>query len=242
VASGTLPSVSWIMSMGVVDEHPPAPPVFGDLAVTQQVLATLLSNPAVWEKTIVFVTYDENGGFFDHVVPPTAPAGTADEYLTATPTIGGDGGPGGTIITGPIGLGFRVPMLVLSPFSAGGFVCRDTFDHTSLLRFIETRFATPVPNLSAWRRSVTGDLTSAVNFAGGSPTTVEAVRQLVADAQVVASTDVAGQGEAVATECPANAEADELGLVGSPPAYPIPTPQTMPTQESGSAPSPSGPG
>ena len=68
-------------------------------------------------------------------------------------------------IKGPIGLGFRVPLLVLSPFSRGGFLCSDTFDHTSLLRFLETRFGAEVPNLSAWRRSTTGDLTSAFNFA-----------------------------------------------------------------------------
>ena len=67
---------------------------------------------------------------------------------------------------GPIGLGFRVPMIVMSPFSRGGFLCSDTFDHTSMLRFLETRFGVEVPNLSAWRREVTGDLTSAFNFAG----------------------------------------------------------------------------
>jgi phospholipase C len=68
-------------------------------------------------------------------------------------------------IRGPIGLGFRVPMLVVSPFSRGGLVCSDIFDHTSTLRFIERRFGARVPNLSAWRRRVTGDLTSAFNFA-----------------------------------------------------------------------------
>ena len=62
-------------------------------------------------------------------------------------------------------MGPRVPLLVISPFSRGGFVCSDVFDHTSLLRFLETRFGVEVPNLSAWRRSVTGDLVSAFNFA-----------------------------------------------------------------------------
>jgi phospholipase C len=56
-------------------------------------------------------------------------------------------------------------MLVVSPFSRGGLVCSDVFDHTSTLRFLETRFRVAVPNLSAWRRRVTGDLTSAFNFA-----------------------------------------------------------------------------
>ena len=92
--------------------------------------------------------------------PPTAPKGTKGEWLTA-PLLP----PESAGIRGPIGLGFRVPMLVVSPFSRGGLVCRDTFDHTSTLRFLETRFGAPVPNLSNWRRGVAGDLTSAFNFA-----------------------------------------------------------------------------
>jgi phospholipase C len=253
VAAGTLPAVSWIMSMGVVDEHPPSPDVFGDLAVTQQVLATLLSNPSVWEKTVLFVTYDENGGFFDHVPPPTPgplatspteiPSGTAydGEYLTTNPTIGGWSGPDGNVY-GPVGLGFRVPLLVLSPFSTGGYVSRDTFDHTSLLRFIETRFGVPVPNLSPWRRSVTGDLTSAINFAGGAAGLSQSVKTLVTDAGIVAGTPVATQtGRAVAENCPVDSEADEVGVAGSPPSYPMSGSQSVPGQEPGGAPSPSGP-
>jgi len=67
-------------------------------------------------------------------------------------------------INGPIGLGFRVPMLIISPFSRGGFISSDLFDHTSVLRFLETRFGAEVPNLSAWRRSAVGDMTSAFNL------------------------------------------------------------------------------
>src|SRR5581483_3905520 len=88
-----------------------------------------------------------------------APAGTADEFLTV-PNLP-DVAQG---IPGPIGLGFRVPTLVISPFSRGGFVCSDVFDHTSMLRFLERRFGAEVPNLSAWRRGHTGDMTSAFNF------------------------------------------------------------------------------
>ena len=68
-------------------------------------------------------------------------------------------------IRGPIGLGFRVPCIVVSPWSRGGLVCSDMFDHTSVLRLVESRFGAEVPNLSKWRRSVTGDMTSAFNFA-----------------------------------------------------------------------------
>jgi phospholipase C len=107
----------------------------------------------------VFLTWDENGGFFDHVAPPVAPAGTPGEYLTVPDLTGAAGG-----IGGPIGLGFRVPLLVLPPFSKGGFLCSETFDHTSILRFLERRFGPEVPNLSAWRREATGDLTGAFNF------------------------------------------------------------------------------
>jgi phospholipase C len=83
-------------------------------------------------------------------VPPTPPAGTPGEFVA------GHGE--------PIGLGFRVPMLVVSPFSRGGFVCRDVFDHTSLLLFLERRFGVRAANLSDWRRRTVGDLTAAFNF------------------------------------------------------------------------------
>ena len=106
------------------------------------------------------MTYDENGGFFDHVTPPTPPAGTPGEYLTVDPLPALAGG-----VAGPIGLGPRVPTLVISPFSRGGFVSSAVFDHTSLLRFLETRFGAEVPNLSAWRRATCGDLTGALNLA-----------------------------------------------------------------------------
>lgn len=117
-------------------------------------------HPRVWRKTALFITWDENGGFFDHVAPPVAPKGTKGEYLSVANLPAAANG-----IRGPIGLGFRVPMLVVSPFTRGGLVCSDTFDHTSMLRFVETRFGVEVPNLSAWRRRVTGDLTGAFNFA-----------------------------------------------------------------------------
>ena len=75
VQSGTLPSVSWIIPPLGYDEHPPAPPNLGAWYI-DQVLQTLIANPKVWSKTVLFVMYDENDGFFDHVPPPVAPAGT----------------------------------------------------------------------------------------------------------------------------------------------------------------------
>ena len=152
VLAGTLPAVSWIMPPLAECEHPAAPPEYGEFLV-QEILDTLVSNPDVWSRTLFLVVYDENGGFFDHVVPPTPPAGTAGEHLTVTPLPAAASG-----IAGPVGLGFRVPCLVVSPFSRGGYVCSETFDlTTSTLRLLEARFGVEVPNLSAWRRSVTGE-------------------------------------------------------------------------------------
>jgi phospholipase C len=160
VAGGRLPQVSWITAGVFKSEHPGfSTPLAGEI-VARQVVETLLSNPKVWARTALFITWDENGGFFDHVAPPTPPPGTKGEFVSVTPLPAPANG-----IRGPIGLGFRVPMLVVSPFSRGGLVYTDVLDHTSTLRFLETRFGVEVPNLSAWRRSVTGDLTGAFNFA-----------------------------------------------------------------------------
>jgi phospholipase C len=156
VASDNLPAVSWIISPDGYDEHPPAPPTLGEW-YTQKILDTLTSNPEVWAKTVLFVMYDENDGFFDHVPPPVAPAGTPGEYLTVSPLPSDAGG-----VAGPIGLGVRVPMIVVSPFSAGGWVCSETFDHTSQLRFLESVFGVRAPNISRWRRKTVGDLTAAL--------------------------------------------------------------------------------
>src|SRR5262249_36199922 len=144
-AAGTLPQVSWVLAPLVQSEHPPAPVTYGEVAAAR-VLNALTLNPSVWSRTALFITYDENGGFFDHLPPPVAPKGTPGEWLKVNPLPGDAAG-----VAGPIGLGFRVPLLLVSPYSRGGFVCSDTFDHTSLLRFLETRFGVEVPNLSVWR-------------------------------------------------------------------------------------------
>src|SRR5205807_5162716 len=116
----------------------------------------------------LLVTYDENGGFFDHVAPVTAPPGTAGEYVTA-PAVPDPTVIGSPAITGPIGLGLRVPMVIVSPFSRGGFVSSDLFDHTSVLRFLETPSGAEMTNLSGRRRASAGDLTSVLNFKKRDP-------------------------------------------------------------------------
>jgi phospholipase C len=170
--SNRLPQVSWLLTAVSDTEHPNfSSAVAGEIAA-RTIVEALVSNPKIWARTALFITWDENGGFFDHVAPPTPRAGTKGEFLTLStlPTVA-EG------IRGPIGLGFRVPMLVVSPFSRGGLVCSDVFDHTSTLRFLETRFGAKVPNLSGWRRSVTGDLTSAFNFAATPRTSVPSLPQ-----------------------------------------------------------------
>jgi phospholipase C len=155
-----LPQVSWLLTGVLETEHPGFSSVVSGELAAREIVEALVDHPKTWKKTALFITWDENGGFFDHVAPPVPRAGTKGEFVTV-PTLP-DVAEG---IRGPIGLGFRVPMLVVSPFSRGGLVCSDVFDHTSMLRFLETRFGVKVPNLTKWRRSMTGDLTSSFNFA-----------------------------------------------------------------------------
>ncbi|MBP4044407.1 phosphocholine-specific phospholipase C [Chromobacterium violaceum] len=145
--NGTLPQVSWIVAPEAYSEHPSAPPAAGAYLL-DRVLQALTANPDVWASTVLLLNYDENDGLFDHMPPPVPPAGTAAEF------IGGK----------PIGLGPRVPMLVLSPWSRGGHVCSQVFDHTSVIRFLETWTGVQEPNISAWRRQICGDLSSALDF------------------------------------------------------------------------------
>ena len=148
--TGNIPQVTWIVPPSTVTEHPDYLPAAGE-DHTNQVLQALWSNPALWAKTALVLNYDENDGQFDHVTPPTPEPGTPGEFVNGQ----------------SIGLGYRVPCLVISPFSRGGYVCSTTFDHTSTLRLIEARFGVEIANLSKWRRETCGDLTAAFGF--GAP-------------------------------------------------------------------------
>jgi phospholipase C len=153
---GRLPQVSWLVAPTAQTEHPDYFPAAGAEYIAQK-LDAIASNPDLWFKTAFILCYDENDGMFDHVPPPVAPAGTPDEFVNAS----------STGLTN-IGLGFRTPTTIVSPWTAGGFVCSEVFDHTSLIRFIEARFGVTEPNISAWRRQTCGDLTSAFRF-GNAP-------------------------------------------------------------------------
>ncbi|WP_328535838.1 phosphocholine-specific phospholipase C [Streptomyces sp. NBC_00344] len=162
VKAGTLPQVSWIAAPEAFSEHPNWPANYGAWYVSQ-VLDALTSNPEVWSKTALFVTYDENDGYFDHVLPPFPPASADRGASTVDTSL--DWFPGSpAYAAGPYGLGQRVPMIVVSPWSTGGFVDSELFDHTSILRFMERRFGVREPNISPWRRAICGDLTSAFDF------------------------------------------------------------------------------
>ena len=147
VASGSLPTVSWIIAPESASEHPAWSPANGAHFI-DGVIRALTADPEVWASTALFINYDENDGYFDHVPPPVPPPGTPGEFVRGE----------------PIGLGPRVPMLVVSPWSRGGAVCSETFDHSSVIRFLETWLGVPEPNISAWRRAISGDLTSAFDF------------------------------------------------------------------------------
>jgi phospholipase C len=162
---GNLPTVSWLLTYGEVTEHPNFLPAAGAEFIANKITA-MAANPDIWNSTVFVLNYDENDGRFDHVNPPTPPAGTADEFVTL-PSRSGTYGMGY-----PIGLGFRVPCMVVSPWTTGGYVASEVFDHTSTLQLIEqvcaaNGYATANEgdpgfntNISAWRRQNCGDMTS----------------------------------------------------------------------------------
>ena len=111
-----LPAVSWIMPTSTESEHPDHMPAAGAAFVARKIEA-IAANPEVWAKTVFILDYDENDGIFDHVAPPVPPQGTPGEFIDGL----------------PIGGGFRVPCIIVSPWTAGGWVCSQPFDHTSVL-------------------------------------------------------------------------------------------------------------
>ncbi|MDD3762112.1 MAG: phospholipase C, phosphocholine-specific [Nevskiales bacterium] len=167
VLAGTLPQVSWIVGPARYSEHTgPSSPVQGGWFI-QEVIKALIADPAVWSKTVLLVMFDENDGFFDHVPPPCAPSRRLDGSLAGASTVDdrAERYEGLEFHQGVFGPGPRVPMYVISPWSRGGWVNSQVFDHTSIIRFIEARFGVYEPNISPWRRAVCGDLTSCFNFA-----------------------------------------------------------------------------
>jgi phospholipase C len=146
-AHDKLPTVSWILPTSWQSEHPDYTPAAGADFVASKIDA-IAANPDVWAKTVFILNYDENDGLFDHVPPPTPPAGTPGEFVDGV----------------PIGAGFRVPCIIVSPWTAGGWISSSTSDHTSTLQFLEKLTGVTVPNITQWRRDTFSDLTSALGF------------------------------------------------------------------------------
>jgi len=176
VDSGQLPTVSWLVPPQNFSDHPVSP--WYGTWITSEILDILTKNPEVWKKTIFILTYDENDGYFDHIPPFVAPdpldpatgkcsdgIDTNVEYIRREKELK-QGVPPKEARTGSIGLGFRVPLIVASPWTRGGYVNSQVFDHTSSLQFLEkflshkTGKELKETNISQWRRTVCGDLTS----------------------------------------------------------------------------------
>lgn len=186
VNTGKLPAVSWLAGPQNFSDHPSAP-WYGAWYVSE-ILDILTKNPEVWKKTIFITTYDENDGYFDHVKPFSIPDAnipgtgkvsqgidTEIEHVRLANELK-QGVPEKAAREAPIGLGFRVPMLIASPWSRGGRVCSEVFDHTSTLQFLEVFFSNKlkkeikIENISNWRRAICGDLTSVFTpFNGEKP-------------------------------------------------------------------------
>ncbi len=178
IKEGRLPQVSWINAPSIYCEHPgPSSPVQGAWFL-QEVLDALTAVPEVWSKTVLLVNFDENDGYFDHVPSPSAPSVNPDKTLAGKATLSDaemqaeyfnhpapPGSRSQPAADGRVyGPGPRVPLYAISPWSRGGWVNSQVFDHTSVLRFLEARFGVAEPNISPFRRAVCGDLTSAFNF------------------------------------------------------------------------------
>lgn len=180
VLNDNLPQVSWVLPSEDNSEHPGAPssPYRGG-DFTHRVLEAVTSNPEVWSKTVFFLTFDENDGLFDHIPAPAVPSYNLDNTLAGKATLDIKGMyfdnkrsknnylDKRDIISGdirPWGLGPRVPMYIISPWSKGGWVHSEVADHSSVGQFIEKRFGITIPAISPWHRAVCSDLTSAFDF------------------------------------------------------------------------------
>ena len=187
VKNGQLPTVSWLVAPESFSDHPSSA-WYGAWYISET-MDILTQNPEVWKKTIFILTYDENDGYFDHVPPFVAPhphkpgTGKVSEPIDTTPDYvsSADEQSKKTLAReSSIGLGYRVPLVIASPWSRGGYVCSEVYDHTSSLQFLEkflshkTGKKIEEPNISAWRRTVCGDLTAAFRPYNGEPITTPA--------------------------------------------------------------------
>lgn len=157
-----LPQVSWIVSPTERSEHATNHPAAGE-DFTNSILMALQENPEVYKNTVFILNYDEGGQFYDHAWTPTIPLNSLD----GNSTVSTDGEINSDVLVdspNPIGLGFRVPLLIVSPWTRGNIVYSQVLDHTSVIKFLEKKFSVFNPNISPWRREITGDLLGAFDF------------------------------------------------------------------------------
>ena len=227
IKEGKLPQVAWMNAPAIYCEHPSTSSPVQAAWFIQEVLDALTSVPEVWSKTVLLINFDENDGYFDHVPSPSAPSYVAPNQYAGKSTLSAEdmqyeyythSAPQGSaegkqpkpdhLVYGP---GPRVPFFVISPWSRGGWVNSQVFDHTSILMFLEKRFGVMEPNISPYRRAICGDLTSAFNFKNPNAEFLPVL-----------------QGRK------SRSEADSLRVSQSKlPAVPIPTDISMPIQEGG---------
>lgn len=185
VDNDTLPTVSWLVPPQHFSDHPGSP-WYGAWCVSE-VMNILTKNPDFWKKTIFIVTYDENDGYFDHVPPFVPPSPNSEglpgkvsegisleaEFVDLNEELNVKKVSENGARASSIGLGFRVPLLIASPWSRGGKVNSEVLDHTSIIQFLENFLSNKTgkeikeTNISEWRRTVCGDLTSAFSTYNG---------------------------------------------------------------------------
>lgn len=161
VESGTLPKVTYLVASAADCEHPASSSPIQSSNIVYDILQVFGDNPELWQKSVFLINYDEFDGYFDHVPAPRPEPSMTDEFYQGS----------------AMGLGPRVPMTVISPWSVGGWVCSEVFDHTSVVKFLETWTGVKSEMLTDWRRATVGDLTSALNFEGAPVPALPTVTQ-----------------------------------------------------------------
>lgn len=135
--NNTLPSVSWLVEPSNVSDHPPASICAGENWTVQQINA-VMQNPNLWNNTVIILTWDDFGGFYDHVAPPKGP-------------------------NGQIMYGFRVPSIIISPYAKSHFIDHTAYSYPSMLKFAEQTFS--LSNLGGLDTDATiGDLSNSLDF------------------------------------------------------------------------------
>ncbi len=234
VDNGNLPAVSWLVAPQKFSDHTSSP-LYGTWYVSEA-MDILTKNPEVWKKTIFILTYDENDGYFDHMPP----------YVVPKPNTPDTGKVSAQIDVAvdyelkkdsPIGLGYRVPMLIASPWSKGGYVNSQVFDHTSCLMFLEhflskkTGKVINSENISSWRRAVCGDLTSAFRPAAAEPPVIP---PRLKKKEVLIQINNARNKPAQLSPNPL--KRDEIEKINSYPSFSVLSPDVMAKQETGTRP------